>query len=381
MKPPRLELSPELRWVMSRAFAPLELGSATGALASPERALELAVALDLVGRIATRQPHDRLLTELGVEPARKLQMLRLRVVALNQILARTTELVLHTAAPLGARVVLLKHAALRALGVVEPGARDARDVDVLVDGSLAGALHDALCEQGFRIASAQHPEQHLPTLLREPGEVVELHHTLAGLAVPGGNGASAASLLVAQGYTTPSPGSRAHVPVPALLAAHALVHGLVQHRTATDLYPALRTICDLCDLNFANVDDVACRAFVSSELSGAAIDAVHTVVAALSAGADPRDMGESSPGFELFAHLVAGAVDPDYQQALFLEGRHLASAVRARLTSFRPTATSERPGAPAAAHGAEVRRVATRVARSCAGYARLKLRRGQRFRV
>ncbi len=375
MKPPALELSAELNWVLVRAFGPLE--SRAPALGSRERAVELADGLDLAARVATRQPHARLLDELGPDLARKLQMLRLRVVALNQILMQTTTLVVECAADLGVPVVLLKHSALRALGMVELGARDARDVDVLVDGASAGALQQELCARGFEPATEASPDQHLPTLLRGPGEVVEVHHALSGLVLPGAGGIRAASDLIAGGYATLL--DNAHVPIPSLLAAHALVHGLVQHRTATELYPALRVVCDLCDLGFSRVDDAACRDIVSSQLPSDTIDAARALTEALSSGHDPRELGEHTQAFELFAHLVAGAMDPDYQQALFLEGHHLVSAVRDRLSSFSRQ-SGQRPSlAPPAS--SEVRRLATRLALSCAGYARLALRRGRPLRI
>src|SRR3978361_1223048 len=118
MKPPALELSSELRWVLVRAFGPRELPAP--ALDSAPRAVELARTLDLAARIASRHSHYNLQSELGPDEARKLQMLRLRVVALNQILARTSNLVVACATRLGISIVLLKHSALRALGVVDP---------------------------------------------------------------------------------------------------------------------------------------------------------------------------------------------------------------------------------------------------------------------
>jgi Uncharacterised nucleotidyltransferase len=375
MKPPALELSSELRWVLARAFGPRELAAHT--LDSPAHAVELARTLDLAARIASRHSHYNLQSELGQDEARKLQMLRLRVVALNQILSRTTSLVVQCAARLGIAVVRLKHSALCAIGVVEVGSRDARDVDLLVDQADAQRLQDELQAQGFKPVSEDIPKQHLPTLIREEGEVVEVHHMLSGLALPGAGSERAASALIAAGYATAQHG--AQVPVPALLSAHLLVHGLVQHRTATELYPALRLMCDLCDLDFAQTDDSVCRALVAPELSHETMDAVRALTALLAAGEDPRTLGESSQAFELFSHLVAGALDPDYQQALFLEGRHLVSAVRGRLTSL--SRASHPPSLAPSSKRAEVRRIAVRLALSCAGYARLALRRGRPLRI
>jgi hypothetical protein len=377
VQPPILELSTELRWLLLRAFAPVGLPFVE-AVAGP-RVYALARDLDLAARIAGRHPHEESVRALGRDAARGLQHLRLRVLALNQVLAKTTEFTVSVARRLGVELVLLKHAALVQCGAVVLGSRDARDVDVLLGDAEGRALHGELRRAGFRAGKAGHSAMHSPPLYRAEGEVIEIHHGLWGLRLPESNRSVTARALIERGHALPA--GFAHVPSPALLAAHALVHGLVQHRTAPGDYPTLRLLADLCDLGEEALHNSTCTEFVSGEIASPALAAIRLLVKALREGADPRDLGEASPAYTLLSHLLAAALDPDYRDALFLDRRHALSAIRARIQSalWGEKVRGDQPELDGTT-GTEIRRIATRIARGCAGYARLTLQR-RRLRI
>lgn len=374
MKPPRLELSTDLQWLLRRAFGPP--GQATPRPGSAVGAVRLAHTLDLAARVAARQAHEQLVEELGHDQAMKLQLYRLRVVALNQVLARTTNVVFECAQQQGIALVLLKHTALRASGIVGPGARDARDVDVLVDRDAARSLHRELQKMGFRPAAEGYAALHLPPLHRDAGEVIELHHGLWGLLVPGAGGPRLASELIEAGYA--KAGHEGHIPVPELLSAHALVHALVQHRTAPTDYPTMRVLGDLSDIGIDSLDLAKCTEIASPSLTAPSIATALSLVRLLR-DKEPAHLTGEARAFELLSHLVAGSLDEDYQQASFLNARHALSAIKARFER-RLLSTEDSANVPTQPES-DLPRLARRFALACLGYARLRLRREPRLKI
>jgi len=304
----------------------------------------------------------------------------LRVLALNQVLAKTTESIARVAQRLGVELVLLKHAALVQSGAVTVGSRDARDVDVLLADDDGRALHTELRQLGFRAGKEGHAALHLPPLYRGEGEVIEIHHGLWGLRLHDSTLPVTAHALIERGFA-PAAG-RARVLSPPLLAAHALVHGLVQHRTAPGDYPMLRVVADLCDIGEEALRSSTCAEFVAGEIPSAALATVRVLVQALHQGTDPRDLGESSEAFALLSHLLAAALDPDYRDALFLDRRHALSALKARAPRVIPDAGGRADWIETIGSArVEVHRIAKRLARGCMGYARLTLQRRRTLRI
>jgi hypothetical protein len=334
VRAPALQPSEELRWVLLRAFAPLD--AAAPHRVDAARVVSLSRELDLAARIATR--HSRALVEqLGPDAARELSFHRLQAVAIDRVLSTLGAEILHAADTLHCPVIWMKHAALRRAGLVAEGERATRDVDLLVPEALAGPLHVALIARGFG-AARELPQFHLPPLRRAPGEVAEIHSRVWGIDLPGlrhdARGANAAH-IVSDGFAERlTDGS--YVPIKPLLAAHAIVHGLIQHRTSPEGYPIMRVISDLCSLGPLDRDGGRqCQRFAAHEVQAELTFAALRLSEALRRGADVFASRASSPEFELLSHVVAAAVDPAYRRALRFERVWELANVDALRRAFR----------------------------------------------
>ncbi len=310
--PPALPNSAELSWILVRAFAAPE--STAPKNIDGRKVLALAEQLDLAERIATRHAAT-LFEQLGAAAARQMTAQRLRSVAVDRVLAALVDELLAVAKDLAVPVVLLKHAALRRRGFVAEGERQARDVDLLVDPTQAARLQAGLIERGF--ASAEFtPVHHLPTLTRGRGEVVEIHHKLWGihLAHPRDD-AAAASLPTALTWELPD-GSQTLSQ--ALMAVHAVVHGLIQHRSSPEGYPSMRAIADLCAINWreADVED-KWRALLPKPDHAQLMRAAVCLSRALTDGM-PTD-GLRDEERALLSHVVAASTNAGYRRALHFE--------------------------------------------------------------
>ena len=180
---PARSLTPELGWVLHRAF--VSRRAAVGENPALERrvrldaegidgsrAAGLARDLGLAERIATLVGPATLAAELGREPAREL------AVACSQRLARTqrqSEFVPELAEAARATsipIVLLKFAALRAGGYLVEGSRAAADLDILVRDRDAAAAAALLRRRGFFPVHTPDADHHLPPLQDPMGRVV-----------------------------------------------------------------------------------------------------------------------------------------------------------------------------------------------------------------
>jgi Uncharacterised nucleotidyltransferase len=271
----------------------------------------------------------------------------LRIVALAERVAAA-------AAPLGVRPVFLKLAALELAGLLAPGSREGCDLDVLVPAGRAAELQQALAGAGFR-ASPMPPYEHQLAALENADGVVEVHRMLLGVRVAGRRSATAED-LDREGLLQALPalaGHAAAVPLPAVAAAHALVHGIAQHGWTPHAYSLLKMVADLVDLGFAGPDgpelaglaarwiarDVAteeveaarrlCAALAAGTM-GVASDAGPTRAAGVAraaggdgeageAGGDLEDWETSrAPAAVLLRHALAGRLDPAYEESLRL---------------------------------------------------------------
>lgn len=313
-RPPALELSPELRWMLLRAFGPpgaLFAGPLDGAAA-----LAMARRFELSARIAARQGRERLAAEVGGEAAAGFRRDQSITAGLGLRLLAVARDVAEAAAPLELPLVFLKFVALDAAGLPVVGARSACDVDVLVPAGREGDLQQALLARGYHDSGLQEGEHQLPSLAHSGGGKVEVHRRMPGVRPAAARSATAEALADA-GLLLPLPGlpGRCAVPVREVLAAHALVHGLGQHGFWPDSYPLFKMVGDLIDLDFAESGELP---WVSRDVSPAEVEAVRRLCGALTAGSDPAGWPREAGETVLLRHILAGRLDADYAAALRL---------------------------------------------------------------
>jgi hypothetical protein len=370
-----LQPSSALQWVLLRAFAPV--GCVVPRALDSATVVALCRSLDLAPRIATRHAQT-LSAELGPEAARQLTFERLRVVGVDRLLWTLASEVLEAAAQLSCPVVLMKHAALRRCGALAEGERAARDVDVLAPTELAGALQQALVERRF-VSSGGDPRFHLPPLKRGPGEVVEIHTALWGVRLPGveqGPEGARAERLIADRFAERFDDG-AYVPTRPVLAVHAIVHGLIQHRTSPKGYPIMRVLADLCALDLADADAAErCRALAASDIDGELVVTAIRLSQALNRGTELSELQQQPAVFELLGHVVAACCDPVYQRALRFERLGEMADLTALRRAWKSAFSSpEGASAELSARAAHPLGLAFELARGAASYAELRFRR------
>jgi Uncharacterised nucleotidyltransferase len=348
--PPRIDLSPEVAWVLTRAFATSpDLVRGVSGVLSPPAVLAAAQALDLAPRIAARNPRATLIAEVGVEVAEELFAARFRAVAGGLALTAAIAEIAAAATALDLPLAFLKYAALDLSGRLLAGSRAACDVDVLVPERRAADLQVALIARGFEAVGSEEEHQ-LPALVHPRLGAVEVHRSILGLRLDGVRSARYEDLLE-RGLLEAPPrfGGLATIPVPQVLAAHAIVHGLGQHGGQPRAYPFLKMVGDLNDLNGLAVLDgldfvvgsesrVAIDAWLSRDVAPREVAAVFDLATELAAGR-PRTEGDDGPAL-LLRHALLGAFDPSYRAALKLDffaaapsdrERHLLARLRAAL--------------------------------------------------
>ncbi len=334
--PPGCAVPPSLRWALVRAFGPV--GQAWPAPPSGHEALDVARRFDLAARIGGRHPLASLAAEVG---ARTASAFTLEHEAARRAAALLGELgaeVARVAASLGLPIVLLKFAALRASGRVADGLRVAGDVDVLAPPDRAAALAAALGTLGMTPAGFPGEAHQLPQLHDESGRRVEVHVHVPGVHVSPGAPPATIDALASNRLLqrTGLPGE-CSVPLPHVMTAHAVVHGLAQHGFAPDAYPALRLVGDLIALGAHEEGGALVRAALPLVAAEVAPDEMEAAVALATrlARADAT-LFEPGPSLDatLLRHMAAGRLDEDYGRSLRLRGRgalggSLARAARA----------------------------------------------------
>jgi hypothetical protein len=319
-RPPALELTPAVRWMLLRAFG--RVGAAAPA-AEPQAAFALCRRFEVAGRVAARQGRARLAAELGAEAAAGFARDQACDAAGGMRIMALAERVAVVAAPLDLPLVFLKHAALELRGELAPGSRAACDLDVLVPAGRAAELQQALVAAGCR-ASSLPPYEHQLAALESPDGIVEVHRVLLGVRIAGRRSASA-EVLERQGLLLALPrlAGRAAAPVPAVAAAHALVHGIAQHGWSPVAYSLLKMLADLVDLGFAGPggEALAARAaaWTAGDLAATEVEAARRLCLVLAAGGDLAGWEEAAAGEAvLLRHALAGRLDPGYERSLRL---------------------------------------------------------------
>lgn len=322
-RPPRLAITPEVRWMLLRAFGPA--GTPFAEPIEPAAALALARRFELSARIAARQGREALARELGAETADGLARDRVSAAAVGLRLIAAARRIAERAAPLGVPLVFLKFAALEAMGTLAAGSRYACDVDVLAPAERADDLWQALVAAGFQGADVPEYEHQLPALVDPEGGAVEVHRLLPGVRIAGGASATYED-LDRERLLVPLPGFPGHCSAPAseVQAAHAVVHGLAQHGYRPYSYSLLRMVADLLDLG-ALTDRAL--GWVAQDVPADEAAALRRLCSRLAAGEVPT---AGTPEETLLRHMLAGRLDAGYEKSL-------------RLGFFRPQPSDRRP--------------------------------------
>lgn len=312
--PPSTPRTPEIGWVLRRAFGP---DDAPVPVVDGPLAATLARRFDLASRIAERTDPGVLAREVGDAAANDLRS-AMRGAAGRELLLRETAADLaRRALRLGAPIVFLKGFALTSLGVARPGSRFLGDLDALVDDGPRGALVDELLREGWTTKGGTAADHQEAPLFSPAGAMVELHRYVPGVRRSGSDQDLRAAEVAASALGEPHPNLEgAFLPAPAPLLAHALVHGLVQHGAAPESYPLFRFLADVADLRRAhpNLDgaSLAAAGLGLEGLDGDDLGAVFGLVEDLVAGREPAAAGPR----RLLDHVVAGTLLPDYVLAL-----------------------------------------------------------------
>ena len=328
-RPPALPLSPELEWVLRAAWGPVDgtsewIDRSNGSLledVEPRDAVELARRLYLAPRIAARLGRDRLAGTLGSGLAQDLFRDQMETLYREARLAELCTTLAKVAAEISTPLVFLKFAALQLSGYLAPGSRDAVDADVLVPRARARDLQDALLERGFRDKGFPEHEHHLPAIGGSKGGV-EVHHSILGLRLADEAFATAEELLE-EGLVEPCRGmpGQSMVPVPAVLAAHAVLHGVSQHGDLPTSYPMPRMISDLMDLGIGEERGRGLLGqalpWIADEVTPGEIRAIEGLCSRLAGGQVALDQMGQGEG-ALLRHVVLGLLDATYERSLKL---------------------------------------------------------------
>jgi hypothetical protein len=321
-QPPNVTFGPEVRWVLLRAFGPVEQ-EFPGTM-DPATARSLAGTLGLCPRIGSRAGEERLTSELEVEGAREFTIASAASEAQALRLVQVAHEVAGVAADGGIPVVLLKFAALRLSGAVSAGSRSAADLDVMVSPGRVGALSGALQSGGFTALAVPDSDQHLAPLVHGSGVVVEVHRYVQGVCLGAPRRFATVDELVSGGLVVAAselPGE-CMIPSKEVLTAHAIVHGVAHHGRKPLEYPLFRMVADVIDLGFASADGETVleeiTPWLEREVSPEETRALRTLCMGLSV-ADEKlfaPASQSRPEVALLHHLVAGATDRAYAQSL-----------------------------------------------------------------
>lgn len=322
-RPPPLLPSDELDWVLCRAFGEADAQPSAPTPSHASEALSLSTALGLGPTIAQRTPVSTLDADLGKDGAARLGRMLLAQVAHGLKLRETTARFCAAAADAGVTVVLLKQAALDALGLAGPTTRSAVDIDVLVRSVDLEELAAAATRAGF-VRDARWPSSLHPLVVRTPGpdQIPVECHVVVPYVRPTLDGANAtlqsldtAGLL---GAAVGFPGST-RVPDEHAVAAHLISHALAQHRF-TPAYGPVRLLVDSTLLELDMRPGLAEAAFglVAHCVDAKELDALVELVKLLRRGAPVAEINGSAGPARLLAHVVHSSTNRLYAESLIV---------------------------------------------------------------
>ena len=322
--PPPFELTPELSWVLLRAFAPADTEAPAGF--DPEAAWTVAVELDLAARIGARNRADCLEWEAGSQVAARFVEAYHTTAASNVQLLAVAREIQALAVEHGFEVVFLKSTALLQSGITALGARNAVDIDVLVNLKHLGRLRGYLTARGYSGGSDGRKDHQLMPMYHPAGVMVEIHKSVKGLYGDGARWVRAEGLSLDSNRPSGSPSAqRRLVPHGPFLAAHAMVHAIVQHGAHPDTYPNLRLIADLADLSQRNILSPFLGEILSLACGSVRRDEAESVLALTQAliEATPRRLGELAGDAVTswwLRHALGSISDDSYREYLRVPG-------------------------------------------------------------
>ena len=311
-----MQLSCELRWLLGRAFGPVAGRPEAGDGFDREATLELARRFALGPRLGVRIDDEVLGVELGESGLAAVTRERAGAVAGELQRDAAVAVLRRLSARLELPIVLLKGVALRLAGVTAPGARFVSDTDVLVPEARRWELQRALEEEGFEALDIAESELHLPVIARRKEGPIEVHRRLLGVRLEGSRRsvgfddlatASLLELLAGEGTC--------YVPTREVLAAHALVHGFVQHGAHPEAYPQAVVLADLIDLGLGRSEHLGVGAARGSAATG-----LETSVPGEGSADPARDLDREVVACLVARELDAGAVAAVAELCRRLEG-------------------------------------------------------------
>jgi Uncharacterised nucleotidyltransferase len=317
-RPPRLTLDADLEWVLQRAFGPSTW--VPRAPVSGQRLVEFALRLDLAARIAARQQRELLEQEMGARAAHRMREQYVATVARGAVLDHALHQLLERAKASEVSCILLKYAALSRMGVLRVGSRVASDIDVLVPHDRARQFQAILKEKRYQDLGMPESSHQLPALRDPNGVLIELHLHVPLVTLPPGQRFAGADDLLAAGLAKQA--HNALLPDAAIVAAHAIAHGLMQHARAPHMYSPLKTFADLADLQIVRPAVITqARSYLSRTMTANDLTSVQTLAGALADG-DLETAMAAGPGL-ILRHALASQLDRRY-------------AIRLRLGTLTP---------------------------------------------
>lgn len=316
----------EMDWLFARAFGP---GNQRWEGRKPVdlAALDSFIgAFEVLPRIWTRSDRDLLEEELGSGDLQLVERDYRHAVAVEIRDHEACSTLADLARELEAPVLFLKGMALRLGGYAETGTRRAADLDVLVSEVSARQFHQKLLERGSVAKDLPDSDQHLPVIELASGALVEVHHRLRGVVLASAREARLDQLLD-QGLCCKLEGDFAgsFLLSKELLVAHLLVHALGQHAYWPAAYPQIQLIADLQDLEVADqvsssfLDEIL--PMIESDVAKGEVPIILQLVERLSRGERVSQIIDGGDETAAMArHILAGASDPEYRQALKAEG-------------------------------------------------------------
>jgi len=311
--PPRVPIDADLAWLLRAAFA----SDASPTLPHrPEQALQIARATQLAGRVAARLGTWRGGSSLGAL-AQDFSEDYYANIAKETLLMQAQQRIAELAERLEIPLIAVKFGGLRLARVISPGARVVSDLDILLPKARARDFWHALLAAGFLRTNTHEYSHQLEALIDAYGAVIDLHIHLPGVVVQGGF--ATADQLIAHGLVTRMPGG-IFAPSAGVLAAHAIVHALVQNRSTPQTYSPLRMLSDVMDLRHIDSRVVHnAMSYLAPEL-GTTCETLERLCASLAEGAFDTPSFDGTSEQTLLWHCLAARVDFDYAERLRAAG-------------------------------------------------------------
>jgi hypothetical protein len=312
--PPHVPIDADLAWLLRAAFA---RDVSCSFPKRSEHALQIARATQLSGRVAARLGAWRGSSSSGAL-AQDFSDDYYANVAKETLLMQAQQQIAELAERCRIPLIVVKFGGLRLAGVISPGARVVADLDILVPKARARDFWRALLTAGFlRTNTHEYPHQ-LEALVDPYGAVIDLHVHLSGVVVERG-GFATADQLIARGLATRMPQGM-FVPSADVLAAHAIVHALVQNRSTPQTYSPLRMLSDVMDLRRTDPNVVHNAASYLAPELGTTCETLERLCAVLADGAFDGPSFDGTSEQTMLWHCLAARLDFNYAERLRAAG-------------------------------------------------------------